>query len=613
MHAEPPTTATVATNPAVSYTDHAMLVVWGEFARQLGLIAGLMGVPVDQKTVTHAPQTKLIQLLVATLAGCAHLQDMADGPFPLVKDRAVAAAWGQPAWADPSGVSRTAQAADAQTIAATLAVLQHVSQPFIDREVLLALRQDGVLTYDADLTGREVSPTSETYPGAAYGWMSDHVGLGYQAAVVSLGSPTYGRLVLTGQRHPGDAVSVSCLQALVLAAEAATGVRPWRRPELVAGRLTTVAAERDAQRQEVERVVVRVEAARVALVAAETAAGQRTAEAERVADERSGRSDPAAHPYGRVAKAQARQDVAIRRVARRRQALQRLETFLAKEQRALAELETAHATVQAHHARLVTENAANAAPVRARFRVDAGFGSGPNLTWLIELGYEVDTKAHNAQVTAGLLAHQPPEAAWERVGKNAELWIQTGVRVGNCPYPVDVAVERFQTGETIRHGTLIHAGSDGTAPDATGWFHRYNGRQTIEAAIKENKGVFQMRHLKLRSEAGLALTEAFALFAANFVRWAAGWLADLDGATPTPFALRNRSVNVKQLVRTAANTSAWITHQPRDGFVVTFTDRSPFAGVELAIGSSGGFQPPLPLLKSVQISPPATICSLVAH
>jgi len=72
-----------------------------------------------------------------------------------------------------------------------------VSQPFIEREVMLALRDRDTLTYDGDLTGRPVSNTNTTYPGAAFGWMGDAVWLGYQAALVSMHSPTYGRLWLS--------------------------------------------------------------------------------------------------------------------------------------------------------------------------------------------------------------------------------------------------------------------------------------------------------------------------------------------------------------------------------------------------------------------------------
>jgi hypothetical protein len=604
------TDSTDVTDPDLRYTDHAMLIVWGQFARQFGLTSALMDIPLAQKTVDHAPQTKLLQLLVATLAGYAHLQDMAKGPHPLVKDHAVADAWDQPGWADPSGVSRTFQAADDQIVAATLSVLQQFSQPFIDREVLLATRQFGRLLYDADLTGREVSPTSQTYPDAAFGWMSDHVGLGYQAAVVSMASPTYGRILLQGHRHPGDTVSVECLQELVLAAEAATGVQPRRRPELVAQRLVGLANALGQQREQVRLAEEWLEKVAGTLEAAKTEDAERAARLQMlVAKQCPGKPEK---PHGQVAQARKRQAAAARRVQRRQAEVARTEVVLVRQRQSLEGLGKLQAELSSHHERLVADNTANGTSVAAVFRVDGGFGSGPNVAWLVEMGYEVYTKAHNAQVTNSLVA-KSQTAPWVQVGKNAELWVQTGIRVSNCPYPLDVALERFHTGETVRHGTLLHYGDDAVAQDPQGWFHRYNARQTVEAAIKENKEVFEMRHLKLRSSAGLALAEAFALFAANLVRFAAVWLRETSIAAAQPFVPGERPMSVKQIVRTGANTSAWVTHQPNRGVVLTFTDRSPFAGLELAIGCDTCFQPPLPLLRSVQIPPPQTIHSPVAQ
>jgi hypothetical protein len=86
-------------------------------------------------------------------------------------------------------------------------VIKEVRRPFIGREVVLSLQQTGTLIYDGDLTGRPVSSTSTTYPGAAFGWMDDAVRLGYQAARVSLHCPTYGRLWLSVTPHPGDTVA----------------------------------------------------------------------------------------------------------------------------------------------------------------------------------------------------------------------------------------------------------------------------------------------------------------------------------------------------------------------------------------------------------------------
>jgi len=97
-------------------SDHALLVLLGHYARQLGLLDQLEAVPIDQRTRVHTPQTKLIQLLVGVLGGLDHLQDFNEAARPLVKDRAVIASWGQPAFAHYSGVSRTLEAADEQTL-----------------------------------------------------------------------------------------------------------------------------------------------------------------------------------------------------------------------------------------------------------------------------------------------------------------------------------------------------------------------------------------------------------------------------------------------------------------------------------------------------------------
>ena len=223
-------------------TQHAMLVLWGAYAQQIGLVEALEEVDLSQKTRAHRPQTKIIEFLLAILAGLPHLQDLSRSAHPLDQDQAVAEAWGQPAWADYSGVSRTLQSLNDDEVDAIINAVTAVSQPFIDQECERALSNTGRLVYDADLTGRPVSNTSTTYPDTAFGYMGDTVSLGYQAALVSLHSPTYGRLWLANQLHPGDTVSVTQVQALVMAAEARTGYRPRRRTELVAARLAQAEA-----------------------------------------------------------------------------------------------------------------------------------------------------------------------------------------------------------------------------------------------------------------------------------------------------------------------------------------------------------------------------------
>lgn len=93
-------------------TQHALLIPWGQFAQEIGLLAGIEAVNIKQKTVEHRPQTKVLEFLVAIL----------------------------------------------------VCVLEQVSQPFLERQLGLLSR----LEYDGDLTGLPVSNTSKSHPGAAY-------------------------------------------------------------------------------------------------------------------------------------------------------------------------------------------------------------------------------------------------------------------------------------------------------------------------------------------------------------------------------------------------------------------------------------------------------------
>lgn len=585
--------------PSITATEHAMLVVWGLFARQIGLVEKLQALCLPQRKRDHAPQTKLLQFLVAILGGCEYLQDISQGPHPLVKDQAVAEAWGQPGWADYSGVSRTLKACSAENVQELVAVLDAVSQPFVDREVTLALRDTGLLIYDGDLTCRSVSDTSTTYAGAAFGWMSDEVGLGFQAAVVTLRSPTYGRLILSGEHHPGDVVSATQAQALVRAAEARTGVRPQRRPELLAERISQHQqrlAELAAKLQRSETAVTTA-LARWTHVAQQCGVWQARVTELAAAYQAKHRPE---RPHSHLAQARRKLTVYTQRLHRRQGMLQKAQRRAARGQ---ARLQAAQAELeqwQARHTQLLADNASNPAPVRALIRLDAGFGSGPNVALLIELGYEVYCKAHNAQVSAALRQRLTAETVWTRVGANAEMAAWSRQRVANCPYPLEVALERFHVGNDLRHSTLLHFGPTPVTDDLPAWFRFYNGRQLIEAGNKEGKGVFQIRHLKVRSLGGLAIQEQFTFFAANLVRWAAEWLRTSVPNLPAPFDARH--VNVKQMVRVAANTSAWVITEPH-GTLLRFAQTSPFAGLELNLVSGWPFQPPLNLFKSCEFSP----------
>jgi len=225
-----------------------MLVAFGEFFSQHGLIERLMQVPIAQKTHTFRPQTKLVEFLVGTMSGIEYLQDLNDGPQPVAKDTVVSRAWEQAGFAHFSGVSRTLEACDEETVAAVEKAIAEFSQPFIATVVHDLLRCGAAIVYDFDLTGQAVSPTSTTYPDATFGWMNDHVKLGYQLARACLSDARGERLWLAGFHPPGDTVSSKCLKELVEAAEAQTHVRPRRRPELIEMRM-------EAQRESIAQTL----------------------------------------------------------------------------------------------------------------------------------------------------------------------------------------------------------------------------------------------------------------------------------------------------------------------------------------------------------------------
>lgn len=586
----------IQTSPEISQqlTQHAMLVIWGLYAQHLGLVEAIEAIRLKQKTRTHTPQTKIVEFLVAMLGGLTHLQDISRSSHPLDQDQLVAEAWGQRAWADYSGVSRTLSQLKAAELTALTTVLDGISQPFIDQEVALALEQTGELSYDADLTGRPISSSSSSYPNTAFGHMGDTIELGYQAALVSLHSPTYGRLWLVNELHPGDTVSMTRTQTLVVTAEARTGCRPHRRTELLAERLATtqaaweaIAAKVDESYQQYQEAQGKLHDTQLLLQQWEQKVHALTGDYER--------QDRLQTAHCQLTRAQGKATTYRQRLPRCEKALSVAQRRLARQEACYDATKAEVDRLQAHYQQLVADNAANPNPIRATFRLDSGFTSQENIYWLIEMGYDVYTRGRFSSVREALSAVVSAETKWVQVGRNATMtaWGNTTVE-GYFTYPLDVALLCYHTGDSIQRATLLHYGQRDVTVDLDGWFHTYNGRQTIEAGIKEGKNVFQMHHLKVRSAEALLLQEHMASFAANFVRFAACWLAQT--VQPMPFL----TTSVKQMVRVAAHTSAWVQRQG-DVWLLTFTEQSCYAGCSLRFGG-GVVQLPLPLFRDIHFS-----------
>jgi hypothetical protein len=533
-------------------TQHALLIPWGHFAREIGLLSSIEAVKLSQKVYEHTPQAKVIEFLVAILSGAKYLQDISLAAHPLDKDLAVAQAWEQAGWADYTGVSRTMKSLSWTEVHEIVSVLEHVSQPFLDSELSMLRSRGSRLQYDGDLTGLPVSNTSRTYPNAAYGHMSDEIRLGYQAGVVSLQSPTYGRLWLSVEHHAGDTVSCTQAEALVLAAEKRSGQRPRRRTDLLQKRIKAFVQSREPAEK-------RLVSQRAAMVAAQSAKQETVAQLQE-------ETNPKRIP------------VLERRCVRREEAVQVAMKKLGKTQTWLSKHLEQEKALRKRLEQFERENVENPQPLEACFRLDAGFGTYDNIALLIEMGYEVYVKLHNHKIVQMLKKKVTSETAWVRVGNNAEMVAWAGLQLQHCPYPLDIALERFYTGQTQKHSALAHFGATPVTTNLPAWFGKYNARQTIEAGIKETKQVFYLNRLKVRSEPAIYLQEAMTIFAANFIRWATTWIerhAEQDENT-----LPLGKMGIKKQVQVAAHTSAKVI-QNSDGMLLKFSPVSAFAGKQL--------------------------------
>ena len=568
-------------NETFQETDHAMLVVWGQYAHCLGIPQAFAQVLMSQKTVEHSPQSKVLEFLVAQLGGLEYLKDISLAATPLDQDTAVAQAWGQAGWADHSGVSRTMRALTEEQAAKYAAILDEATQSLIDAEVQSGLA-GGRLVLDGDLTPRPVSNGSKSYPESSYGYMDGKLQLGYQAAIITMSSPTYGRLGLSAIRHTGKTVSATQAEALALAAERRLGRRPWRRTDLLHQRLALREPELLKRQQRVVEAVtsLRGKEENLAQVNAKFLTMQdelQQLEAACVAQERP------AKPHSQLAQLRNKAAVWQQRCLRCQNQVTKAQVWLDRQRQRLSEWEAETAMLRERLQCFEAENAANPNPIQAILRLDAGFGTASNLALLIEMGYEIYSKPYGKWLS-GLLVEKSKSRSddWQKVGKNADLLAWKAATIPDFPYPLDLGYERFWQSPSDSDqpqqafSGLLHFGATQVTADLTGWFADYNARQTIEAGNKEARQVFQAQHIKVRALPAMRLQEHFALFCANFVRFAAHWLAEQCPQIPDGWKT-SQSPNVKEQVKVGAHSPAYVQWYGKD-CLVRFKERSVYVG-----------------------------------
>ena len=584
-------TSTIENRPLTicQATQHGLLIPWGRFARYLKLSPRLRAaVPPRRHKDALSGGDLILEFGLASLSGYEHLEDLNLGAHPLAKDQAVQDAW-DIEFRHYTTVSRFLYELDEADVGQVQAELEAMMRPYIRSALHEALCHQECLTLCGDLTGRPVSAYSTTYPpDAVFGYMANQLCKGHQAVLVTL-KGLHHRVHIVAFHHPGDTVSGTCLREMVEATETRLGCRPRRRTELVHLRIEMIeaqiaqkrcwiAAQQAIIREQIERQVRlgdQLQAIRPRLAELEARyTGKRVRANSQLAQARKRKAS-----WERQLRSALEQESQARRALEQHQ--QRLEALIATRDALLNWL-----------AQLEVDNATCPNPVRVRWLLDGGFGDAANVTYLIEMGYDVYTMAHNGKTTQALLKDVPGDAVWIQVGVRTQALDTDRHELGDCAYPVRLTLLRWSVGDEFRHSTLISFSDAEQLPTAD-LFPTYHERQDVEAGIKQGKGTFGFTKLHVRSAAGIRLLGQFALvFWPNFVHWAADWLAD---QVQDHFAQVLQQVHTQ--VRVAANTPA-IVHTNASGQMVEFATDGPYAGAQIRLDGPFAYQFPMPLFQT---------------
>ncbi len=581
------------TDTVYQATQHAMLIPWGRLARYVGLPERLRAAVQLRRHTDAAPGGDLVlEFGLACLAGYEELQDLSLGACPLTKDQAVADEW-DVQFRHYTVLSRFLYGLDETNVIGVEATLASVIQPFIDRSVHQVLCRQDKLTLCADLTGRPVSAYSVTYPpDAVFGYMANQLRRGHQALLVTLKGLQH-RIHVAAFHHPGNVAATHCLRQSVEVSEKRLGCRPQRRTDLVCQRIAPLEAKiaHKTRWVQAQQSVIRQQIARQVCLDDQLQALQK-----RLSELETRCAGKLVRPHSKLAKA--RQQKA--RWERQRQSAYDQEVqaqrILCRHRQHLEQLVAERDARLSWLAQLKADNATNPNPVQMRWLLDGGFGSADNVTYLIEMGYDLYTIA-NGQTTQALRTEIPEDAQWTQVGARTQALDLKRHQLNNCPYPVRLTLLRWKKGDTFCYSTLISFSETETLPTAE-LFPTYHQRQDVEAGIRQGKGTFSFTKLHVRSPAGIRLLGQFALFFwPNFVHWAAEWLKDQIEEDTNRLALILRQVRTQ--VRVAANTPAVVLTNAT-GQMLEFSADGPYAGLCIRLDRPFVCQLPMPLFKAGQ-------------
>jgi hypothetical protein len=279
------------------------------------------------------------------------------------------------------------------------------------------------------------------------------------------------------------------------------------------------------------------------------------------------------------------------------------QAVLSRQRERLHKIRVEQERLQAWRAQLEEDNRLNPNAPICVCRNDAGFCSGENLTWQIEMGYQVETKSSSGKITVALQKRCTPQTPWTRVGQNAEMIAWADYHMKECPYPLRVGLERFTLGQQTKHSVLIMYRDTPQQPSLPQWFKYYNGRQIIEAGNKQMKTVHHVQHLMSHAKYGIQIQVLLTGLVCNQTQFIQPWLRSAsEKLTPQ---IQADLGSPKTMVRIMANSAASVQRTAKST-VLVFAQASSMPDCKLCLHglplhqlNLGLFQP----LQNVEAKP----------
>jgi Transposase DDE domain len=179
---------------------------------------------------------------------------------------------------------------------------------------------------------------------------------------------------------------------------------------------------------------------------------------------------------------------------------------------------------------------------RVVYRVDGGYGSQPQIRWMVATDRLVVAKATTTRPQKW--ADKVAPEGWQRVDGSVRVAEVEGgphVRAVVCEVTPSLSEKR------VEYSVLL-TNLSATEFDAPSLWHLYSGRQSIEAFFKMGRGVYGLGNLRSRSFRAIYAFLWLVFITHNLLQWVKG---ALFGGTPLA------EIGTRELVERVARIPAW--------------------------------------------------------